>query len=74
MNFDYIIIWIVFVALFLMIAIITFTVVQQRRFIKQDKEIKAIEKEQSIRLAEAMIKSQELERKSIGENLHEDVV
>lgn len=73
MNNVVIIIAIVLIALFIIIAIIIFVVIQQRRFIRIDKERKDLEKAQEYRLAEAMVKSQEIERKSIAENLHEDI-
>lgn len=73
MKFEEIIVLLVFVVLFVIIIVIAFIVIQQRRFIRLENEKKSLEKVQEIRLAEAMIKSQELERKSIGENLHEDV-
>lgn len=73
MKFEEIIVLITLVVFFVIIIVIAFIVIQQRRFIRLENEKKSLEKLQEIRLAEAMIKSQELERKIIGENLHEDV-
>ncbi|MBL0238036.1 MAG: hypothetical protein IPQ02_15905 [Saprospiraceae bacterium] len=73
MKFEETIILITLVVFFVVIIVIVFIVIQQRRYIRLENEKKSLEKIQEIRLAEAMIRSQELERKSIGENLHEDV-
>lgn len=73
MKFEEVIVLLTIVVCIVIIIVIAFIVIQQRRFIKLEKEKMFLEKLQEIRLAEAMIKSQELERKSIGENLHEDV-
>ncbi|MFN8331321.1 MAG: hypothetical protein U0T81_08905 [Saprospiraceae bacterium] len=73
MKIEEVIILLTFVLLFVVIIVITFIVIQQRRFIKLENEKMLLEKIQEGKLAEAMIKSQELERKNIGENLHEDV-
>ncbi|MBL7821209.1 MAG: hypothetical protein JNL65_11390 [Saprospiraceae bacterium] len=73
MKIEVVIILLTSVVLFVVIIVIAFIVIQQRRFIRLEKDKIFLEKVQEIRLAEAMIKSQELERKTIGENLHEDV-
>lgn len=73
MKIEVVIILLTSVVLFVVIIVIAFIVIQQRRFIRLEKEKLFLEKVQEARLAEAMIKSQELERKIIGENLHEDV-
>lgn len=73
MKIEVVIILLTFVVLFVVIIVIAFIVIQQRRFIRLEKEKLFLEKVQEAKLAEAMIKSQELERKIIGENLHEDV-
>ncbi len=73
MKIEVVIILLTFVLLFVVIIVITFIVIQQRRFIKLENEKKSLEKIQEGQLAEAIIKSQELERKNIGEILHEDV-
>lgn len=73
MKIEVVIILLTFVVLFVVIIVIAFIVIQQRRFIRLEKEKLFLEKVQEAKLAEAMIKSQELERKIIGENLHEDI-
>jgi len=72
-KFEELIALLTVVGFFVIIIVIVFIVVQQRRFIRIEDEKQALEKQLENKLAEAMIKSQELERKIIGENLHEDV-
>lgn len=73
MKFEEIIVLLTIVVFFVIIIVIAFIVIQQRRYIRLEKEKLAFEIVQEMRLAEAMIRSQEVERKIIGENLHEDV-
>lgn len=53
--------------------VIIFVVIQQKRSIRFQKEKVRQDKIQEILLSEAIIKSQEKERKIIGEDLHDDI-
>jgi signal transduction histidine kinase len=59
--------------LLLVLAIITFTAIYNRRIIKKDNELKLTKKNQELAVLRASIESQSMEREKIALNLHDEV-
>src|SRR6476620_7019844 len=59
--------------LLLVLTIIFFVIVHQRRVIKYQLELKKINEEQQKKLVQAAVQSEETERKRISAELHDDI-
>lgn len=59
--------------LFILLGFIVFIVFYQKRYLRLELEKVLLEKNQEMKLSEAVINSQENERKLIGEDLHDDI-
>src|SRR5437868_12164286 len=59
--------------LLMVLAIIFFVIIHQRRVIKYQLELKKVTEEQQKKLVQAAVQSQETERKRISAELHDDI-
>lgn len=72
-RLEHIIFLVTTLMVFFLIGIVIFVVMHQKRIILLDHMKMSLEKDYELKLSEVLIKSQENERKNIGEDLHDEI-